>query len=395
MLRLDRRLLLGGAASGWASLAAAQEGPANTDGHASGYDVAPSSSFMPLVPRRTGDAAPFSASLDKAVIKATAGGWAREVTARQLPLATRLAGAHLFLNPGGAREIHWHSSVEWAYVMEGACQVTVMDQHGMMEVANYGPGDLWYFPTGHAHAIQTLGDAPCHAILVFNDGLYSEHGTFGISDAVSRFGPGAAARHLGVPEAVLGALPPGETYIAQGTRIALDGPEAQAARPLGHADTHRYQLAGSVPWFTGAGGTIRVASSREFPLSTEMTGIVAELKPGAMHVLHWHPNANEWLYVARGSITMSVFLPDKRLATAELSAGDCAYIPANCAHSLHNSAGTDCEVVGALDSGTYQESSLAEWVAKAPQHLLANNLHLTAETLNQVQRDRRIVIAAG
>ena len=43
------------------------------------------------------------------------------------------------------------------------------------------------FPRGHAHAIQTLGNEPMHAVLAFNDGLYAEHGTFGISDWISRY----------------------------------------------------------------------------------------------------------------------------------------------------------------------------------------------------------------
>lgn len=395
MTPTSRRLFLGGVAAGWTGLAAAQSPSPKFDGHAAGYDVAAASDFLPLIPRRVGDAAAFTASLDKATIKATSGGWAREVTSRQLPLATRLAGAHLFVNPGGAREMHWHNSVEWAYILEGACQVTVMDQHGAMEVANYGPGDLWYFPTGHAHAIQTLGDAPCHAILAFNDGLYSEHGTFGLSDTLSRFDPAVLSRHLGIPAAMLASIPAGETYIAQGGRVPIDGAEAEAAKPLGPDATHRYRLAGSTPWFKGPGGTIRIASSQEFPLSAEITGIEAELAPGAMHVLHWHPNASEWLYVAKGKMSMSLFLPDKRLATAELSVGDCAYVPANCVHTIHNKANNDCQIIGVLDSGTYEESSMADWVTKAPRHLLANNLNFVPGVLDYLQANQRVVIAVG
>ncbi|MFC0407270.1 cupin domain-containing protein [Roseomonas elaeocarpi] len=392
---MDRRLLLGAIAAGWTGTTAAQAASSVADGHASGYDVAASSNFMPLVPRRPGDAAPFSTSLDKAALKATSGGWAREVTSRQLPLATGIAGAHLFLNPGGAREMHWHNSVEWAYVLEGACQVTVMDQRGDVEVVNFGPGDLWYFPTGHAHSIQALGDAPCHAILAFNDGLYSEHGTFGISDVLSRFSPEMLSRHLGVPAPLLASMPQGETYIAQGDVIAVNGPEAQETRPLDAARTHRFQLSGSTPWFDGPGGTIRVASAAEFPLSTEITGMVTTLKPDAMHVLHWHPDANEWLYVAKGRIRASLYMPDKHLGDADLVAGDCAYIPANCVHAIHNIGDADCEIVGVLDSGSYQESTMADWLAKAPRHLLANNLHLTDEAFRRLASSNRLVIAAG
>ena len=117
---------------------------------------------------------------------------------RSLPIATDMAVAHLFLNPGGSREMHWHNSAEWAYIVDGHCQVTIVDPEGLAEIVNLAPGDLWFFPKGHSHAIQTLGSTPCHAILAFDDGLYSEHGTFGISDWMSRFDKEVLAQAFGV-----------------------------------------------------------------------------------------------------------------------------------------------------------------------------------------------------
>jgi len=42
----------------------------------------------------------------------TTGGWAREVTVRELPVATTLAGVNMRLKPGGIREMHWHKEAE-------------------------------------------------------------------------------------------------------------------------------------------------------------------------------------------------------------------------------------------------------------------------------------------
>ena len=47
------------------------------------------------------------------------GGWAREVTVRELPVATELAGVNMRLKPGGIREMHWHKEAEWAYMLAG------------------------------------------------------------------------------------------------------------------------------------------------------------------------------------------------------------------------------------------------------------------------------------
>ncbi|MEM8681738.1 MAG: cupin domain-containing protein, partial [Planctomycetota bacterium] len=48
------------------------------------------------------------------------GGWAREVTVRELPAATELAGVNMRLVPGGIRELHWHKEAEWAFMLAGS-----------------------------------------------------------------------------------------------------------------------------------------------------------------------------------------------------------------------------------------------------------------------------------
>jgi oxalate decarboxylase len=394
MYKPDRRFLLQSVALGAGALASSKCLAGTSDGHAAGYDVSPSSDYLKTIPRKSGDPVVFTASLDKGPIKATSGGWAREVTTRGLPLATDIAGAHLFINAGGAREMHWHNSAEWAYVVDGHCQVTVVDPEGQLEVVNLGPGDLWYFPKGHSHAIQTLGSSPCHAILAFDDGLYSEHGTFGISDWMSRYDAQTLSQALGVAGELFAPDPKAETYIMQGEVLPLDGPQARVARALGRDRTHRYSLMAQKPRVSTPGGALYVASAEEFPVSRTMTGMVLKLKRAAMHEPHWHTDANEWHYVLKGRTRVTLFAFDKRVAVAELTAGECAYIPHNCGHSIQNIGTEDAEIVGVLDSGAYHESSLSEWLAKAPRHLLANNFGIAESAVANFGR-KRMVIAPG
>ena len=388
MFEANRRFFLQSVAIGAGALATSQSFAAGSDGHAAGYDVSAASDHLKTVPRKPGDPVVFTASLDKGPIKATSGGWAREITARGLPIATDIAGAHLFMNAGGAREMHWHNSAEWAYIVDGHCQVTVVDPDSLAEVVNLGPGDLWYFPKGHGHAIQTLGPAPCHAILAFDDGLYSEHGTFGISDWMSRYDTNVLSQAFGVSAEAFAQIPKAETYIMQGEVLALDGPQARSARELDHARTHRYALMAQKPKVSTAGGSLHIASAREFPMSTTLTGMVLKLKRGAMHEPHWHTDANEWHYVLKGRTRVTLFAADKRVAVAELSPGECAYIPRNCGHSIQNIGPEDAEIVGVLDSGTYHESTLSDWLAKAPRHLLANNFGIPETAIANFKKRR-------
>jgi oxalate decarboxylase len=391
MISATRRLFMGSAsfgliAPGFRSASAAI--PA--DGHAAGLDVAPAPQPLALIPRKPGEAPPFTASLDRAPLKQTSGGWAREITSRTLPIATSLAGAHLFVNPGGCREMHWHNSDEWALVLGGHGQVTAMDQTGDMEVVNVAPGDLWYFPRGHAHSIHTLGDQHLHAVLVFNDGLYAEHGTFGLSDWMSRMEPAELAQALGVAPGALAGLPIGETYIMQGAVLALDGPQAQAERPWPAERSHRYRLMDSKPGLATPGGMIYSATQARFPM-TAMAGLVTHLQPGAMQQLHWHTEANEWHYVIQGKVRFTLFGADKHLAVAELGPGDCAYIPANCGHTVQNQGENPSEVVSVLDSPRYDEVGLSDWLQQAPAHLLANNLGLDPAALPHFARTPSIL----
>src|SRR6185437_5940028 len=41
-----------------------------------------------------------------------AGGWSREVTVRELPVSTTIAGVNMRLTAGGVRELHWHTAGE-------------------------------------------------------------------------------------------------------------------------------------------------------------------------------------------------------------------------------------------------------------------------------------------
>ena len=58
------------------------------------------------------------------------GGWSREVTQTELPIATTMAGVNMRLNKGGVRELHWHVPAEWAFMIAGHARITAVDNDG-------------------------------------------------------------------------------------------------------------------------------------------------------------------------------------------------------------------------------------------------------------------------
>jgi oxalate decarboxylase len=320
----------------------------------------------------------FTYSLDGGKPKVTSGGWAKEATIEQLPISKGIAGVHMFLDPGASRELHWHAiAAEWAFVLEGECQTMVLAPDGTREVNNFAPGDLWYFPKGHGHSIQTIGDKPCHFILSFDNGAFSEHGTFSITDWVSGTPVDMVAENFGIPRELLKDFPKGETYIQAGSILKR---EDAIDYPLPAAKSHKYSLLKQKPTHVTAGGSLHLATAKEFPVSAGMSGGVMIIKPGAVRELHWHPNANEWHYYLRGTGEVALFGSGGRNKVAAVQPGDAAYLPAGYGHAIRNTGKEDLEIVITFDSGEYQEISLSAWMAASPSYLLANNFGVPAST---------------
>src|SRR5262245_53737988 len=134
------------------------------------------------------------------------GGWAREVTARELPVATTLAGVNMRLKPGAMREMHWHKEAEWAYMLAGSARITAIDPAGRNFTDDINVGDLWNFPAGIPHSIQGM-EQGCEFLLVFDNGNFSENETFFITDCFTHTPVDVLAKNFGVPQTAFAKLP--------------------------------------------------------------------------------------------------------------------------------------------------------------------------------------------
>src|SRR5947209_8182222 len=253
------------------------------------------------------------------------GGVGKEATVVEFPVSQDIAGVSMRIDPGTARELHWHATAaEWAYVISGRCRVSVIDPQGNSEIVDFGPGDVWYFPRGHGHSIQGIGSEPCHFILVFDNGYFSEFGTFSITDWLGHTPPALLAKNFGVPASTFDGFPRKEVYFAQGSR-----PPAVAADPLAGKvpgpRTHKYRLLADDPRVNNKGGRLWVVDSQKFPISKTVTGAVLELDPGALRELHWHPTADEWQYVLEGQVRVTLFGANGRHKIETLEKGDVGY----------------------------------------------------------------------
>jgi len=371
---LSRRNVLGGGAAFAGGLMAV----------ATSAPLAAASTQPPFGPPRPPlaekDLPSFRFALSKRPAVTFDGGWVNEAKVPEFPVSEKLAGALLELEPGGLRELHWHaSSGEWVYVLSGHCRISILGPDDQAETSDFGPGDVSYFPRGYGHSLQGLGDGPCLALLAFDNGYFSEYGTFSIADWVAQTPPAVLARNFGVPESTFAGFPTGANFISQGAvpppLPADPAPGSLSNGPL----SYRYRLLAQAPE-TFPGGTIRIVSSRQFPVSTTMTGALLQIDPGAMQEMHWHPDAAEWQYYIKGTGRMTVYGSNGRSRTEEFSAGDVGYVPQSYGHYIENTGDDDLEIMTVLNNGTYDSITLTSWMAHNTPELLGTNFNVPAST---------------
>src|SRR5438094_8565102 len=150
----------------------------------------------------------FKYALEKSKAKVMGKNTAREATVEEFPISKGIAGVSMQLEPGGMRELHWHATAaEWAFVLKGRVRTTVINPAGQTETNDFDPGDIWYFPRGHPHVLECLGNEPTQFVLIFDNGYFSEFGTFSITDWIGHAPKSLLAKNFGLEESAFDGFP--------------------------------------------------------------------------------------------------------------------------------------------------------------------------------------------
>lgn len=318
-------------------------------------------------------------------------GWARQVTMRELPAATTLAGVNMRLNPGGIRELHWHKQAEWAYMLYGRARITGVDQEGLNFVDDVGTEDIWNFPAGIPHSIQGLEEG-CEFLLVFDDGAFSEDATFLITDWFAHTPKEVLAKNFGVSERDFADLPTDvdrTRYIFQG-EVPPPLSEDKTSNPYGQR-AFSYHFSTQQPVET-SGGSVRIVDSTIFPAATTIAAGLVEVEPGGMREMHWHPNAEEWQYYIEGSARMGVFASEGNARTFNYRAGDVGTVPFAFGHYIENIGNTPLRFLEMFRSPHFQDVSLNQWMALTPPELVQAHLNLNKTMMRALRKEKWPVV---
>jgi oxalate decarboxylase len=364
-----------------------QVGPNNTANDA----LNPDSVWPPATD--DGTMLPFKYSFDLSHKDVNSGGWTRQVTERDLAISKTMAGVEMYLTPGGVRELHWHVSAEWAFVIYGSCRITAVDAEGRSFVNDVHEGDLWLFPGGVPHSIQGLGPNGCKFLLVFNQGSFDEFSTFLLTDWFNHTPPEVLAKNFGTPASTFSKIPKEKLYIFQSE---LPGPLAEEQKQAAEEteainDQFIFRPSTMQPSKQMAGGEVRIIDVKNFPVTTIAAAIV-RLKPGGLRELHWHPLSDEWQYYVSGLGRMTVFDSGHKARTMDFAAGDVGYIQQSRPHYIENTGDQDLLFLEVFPVGTYQDISAAEWLAHVPVRLVDEHLHTGEAFLESIPKKESVVL---
>src|SRR5260370_38195900 len=88
-------------------------------------------------------------------------------------------------------------------------------------------------------------------------------------------------------------------------------------------------------------GTVRIADSTNFLVSKTIAATQVTIKPGGVRAMHWHHNADEWLYIVKGTGRATVFNTGPAAAGANFHPRAGGSAEQGLAHYLKNTGTAD------------------------------------------------------
>jgi oxalate decarboxylase len=356
-------------------------------------DLNPSSNLPP--PTDHGDIGPVWYSFDLPHKRIQEGGWTHQVNSRVLPTSRDLAGVNMRLTAGSFRELHWHTADEWAIMLYGSARVTVMDPDGGMFIDDVNKGDLWLFPAGFPHSIQGLQPDGCQFLLVFDEGDFSEDGTFLLSELMAHTPRNVLSKNLRLDRNAVAKLPTDELYIfpshVPGT-LAQDN-AAIGGRRVESTIQYTFKMSTRPPTKKTPGGEVRIVDSRNFPANPNIAAALVTLKPGGLRELHWHPNASEWQYWIAGKGRMTIVMNEGRARTMDFNANDVGFVPRVAGHYIENTGNTDVIFLEMLKAPQFLDISLNNWLRGLPPEAVTAHLNIGPDLIAQIPAEKELILA--
>jgi oxalate decarboxylase family bicupin protein len=110
----------------------------------------------------------------------TTGGHVRITDSTNFLISKTIAAAHLDIQPGALREMHWHPNAdEWSFFIKGRARVTIFAAEGTARTFDYQAGDVGIVPRNMGHFIENLSDdEPLEVLEIFRAPKFEDFSLF-------------------------------------------------------------------------------------------------------------------------------------------------------------------------------------------------------------------------
>lgn len=147
------------------------------------------------------------------------GGNVKIIDSTSFPIAENFAAALVTIHPGAMRELHWHpTSDEWNYVISGSARFTVYEAPDSSGTFDLTEGDVGYIPATEAHYLENTGTEDFVYLEMLLAPRYTD---ISVNQWLGLTPPQVVKDHLGLPDAVINALPKTKPFLMPGNRNLL------------------------------------------------------------------------------------------------------------------------------------------------------------------------------
>ncbi|OTB06561.1 hypothetical protein M426DRAFT_318958 [Hypoxylon sp. CI-4A] len=109
----------------------------------------------------------------------TSGGEVRITDSKNFEISKTVAAAHVVIQPGALREMHWHPNAdEWNFFIKGRARITIFASEGTARTFDYVPGDVGIILRNMGHFIENIGDEPIEMLEVFRADAFVDFSLF-------------------------------------------------------------------------------------------------------------------------------------------------------------------------------------------------------------------------
>ncbi|NP_001358763.1 uncharacterized LOC103184852 [Callorhinchus milii] len=317
---------------------------------------------------------------------------------------SKMTGSILRIKRKGMRVPHWHlNSNEHGYVLQGTAWIGVVDENAkVVGTFNITVGQVFFLPKNTMHWMKNVGPDEVIFLLFFT--IHEQLRSIDVDDAFFATPQDIAARALKPIDGIkfIKSFKRAEENQAVNLPPNLDQLIRSASYPKASDDIvakYFYDLKGSITYIY-PGGTIQWARYRkdtsslnknekiysEFLNENEdsLTISTMDIPNNGLRVPHFHTNANEMVYIARGCGSVGVFSPGNSVSNFYINTGDLAFFPIGTQHFVKSICDEPMLAISAFSTGNQLETlDIHKYYNATADHILAQ---LFMKPQDQVKR---------